>query len=663
MAGDAFLTVKNGPLEGRQYRLVPGQIATIGRAPTNRIPVPDEVCSRNHCEVFQAGGRWLVRDLGSRNGTKVQGQIIDGDCPLQPGHLIQLGGTILCYTLDPTAPAKAETARDALDPDTETEVGIAGSHPAILHRTRQSSYRSAEAHTRDRLGRDLARLYKLAMEMTAAADVAELAETVLEGALASTSADIGAVLMLNNPTTEAPNCSDLQVVVYKSRTPKPYQRVSDSLSQLAISERDAILAHDVQVDDRLVKKDSFEEISVQSVICAPVRSGDLLLGLIHLYATDSAQPLNPEDLDFTLAVADQFALAVDNLQRQELLAAGLERAKTENQTLREQLRVETELVGESTAITRLRDKLSRIAPTGATVLIRGESGVGKELVARAIHLNSARKNGPFITMNCAALSESLLESELFGHEKGSFTGAVNRKIGKFEQSHQGTLFLDEVGEMSPAIQAKFLRVLEGHPFERVGGGTHIRVDVRVVAATNRALEEAVAEGQFRKDLYFRLQVVELMVEPLRARRTDIPLLARHFLDRFAQKIGRPAMNFSPEAIDLLRNYDWPGNVRELQNTIERAIILAVGPQIEVDDIQLSTLGRTSNTETVSGFRLPPSGFQPQSLDDLERQHILATLESTGGNKSQAAQLLGIERSTLDRKLKRYESERRDSDAP
>lgn len=657
MAADAYLTVKTGPLEGRQFRLIPGQITTLGRAPTNRIAVPDEVCSRNHCEVFQASGRWLVRDLGSRNGTKVQGQTIDGDCALQPGQQIQLGSTVLTYTLDSVGAPADSSVRDPLESDTATEVVTVGAHPEILHRTRKSSYESAEAHTRDRLGRDLARLYRLAMEMGTATNTEDLAETVLEGLLASTAADIGAVLLLPTPTVEAPNSSDLQVVVYKSRTPMKYQRVSDSLSRLALQERDAILARDVHDDARLSKKESVHEISAESVICAALRAGESLHGLVHLYSTDLARPLEMDDLDFTLAVADQFAIAVENLQRREQLAAGLERAKTENQTLREQLRVETELVGESTSMNRLRDRLSRIAPTGATVLIRGESGVGKELVARAIHLNSARKNGPFITMNCAALSESLLESELFGHEKGSFTGAVNRKIGKFEQAHQGTLFLDEVGEMSPAIQAKFLRVLEGHSFERVGGGSAVQVDVRVVAATNRALEEAVEEGQFRKDLYFRLQVVELTVEPLRARRSDIALLAQYFLDKFARKIGRPAMDFSSGAFELLRNYDWPGNVRELQNTIERAIILAAGPRIEVDDIQLSALGRSSS-DTASLTTPALAEFQPQLLDEVERQHILATLQSTGGNKSQAAQLLGIERSTLDRKLKRYESDQK-----
>ncbi|MFO0918332.1 MAG: sigma-54 dependent transcriptional regulator [Planctomycetaceae bacterium] len=350
------------------------------------------------------------------------------------------------------------------------------------------------------------------------------------------------------------------------------------------------------------------------------------------------------------------AVTLEQLRQREQLAVGLERAKNENLSLREQLRQETELVGESEAIRKLRENISRIAPTPATVLIRGESGVGKELVARAIHEQSPRRGEPFVTMNCAALSETLLESELFGHEKGSFTGATARKIGKFEQAHGGTLFLDEVGEMSPAIQAKFLRVLEGHPFERVGGGTSVKVDARVVAATNRDLEESVKEGTFRKDLYFRLQVVELDVEPLRERRSDIPILVRYFVEKFANKIGRPTPELSSGALTTLVEYDWPGNIRELQNTIERAVILSATQTLGSQDIQLSALGRN---EIQKGSSPLPS-FQPAPLDVIEQQHILATLDSTNGNKSQAAQLLGIERSTLDRKLKRYEAGKADA---
>lgn len=661
---EAYLVVKTGPLEGRQYKVSPGQIITIGRAPTNRIAVPDEVCSRNHCEVFHQSGQWIVRDLESRNGTRVQGEFIERDQSLVSGQLIQLGSTVLMFTHNPT-PSRVTPAspRDHLAVETATVMRLDGSGPGpeILHRARESKYQSGESVPGDRAGNDLARLYKLVLAMGSAGDLQSLAETVLDGLLGSTPADLGAILVFDDAGTRTPNLDQLRVVAFKSKNGSQYERVSDTISRLTIDGREAILARDIAGDSGL-KSESVDSISAQSVICAPLRLRNMLLGLIHLYSTDLGNPLEREDLDFTLALADQFAIALENLHQREELAVGLARAETENRTLREQLRVETELVGTSPSMERLRDKIGRIAPTDATVLIRGESGVGKELVARAIHTNSSRRNGAFVTMNCAALSETLLESELFGHERGAFTGAVQRKIGKFEQANRGTIFLDEVGEMSPSIQAKFLRVLEGHPFERVGGGAPVEVDVRVVAATNRELEEAVEEGTFRKDLYFRLQVVELSVEPLRERRDDIILLARFFLERFARKIGRPIRDFSPTALQTLLQYSWPGNVRELQNTIERAVILARENLVDAEDVQLSALGTRLAPPGSSGT-IPVAGgsHRPIALELIEQEHILATLEWTNGNKSQAAQILGIERSTLDRKLKRYDVERKRSD--
>ena len=299
----------------------------------------------------------------------------------------------------------------------------------------------------------------------------------------------------------------------------------------------------------------------------------------------------------------------------------------------------------------LKEKIQLIAESDANVLIRGESGSGKELIARKVHLSSPRSDGPFVCLNCAALNESLLESELFGHEKGAFTGALDRKIGRFEQADRGTLFLDEVGEMSPSIQAKFLRVLEGHPFERIGGTKSIDVDVRILAATNRDLEEAVDDGDFRKDLYFRLHVAELIAQPLRERQDDIMLLADFFLHKFVEKTGRVISGFTDDAAQLLINYEWPGNVRELQNTVERTVILCRNEVVRAADVQLSTLSsRLSPPESV---RASPSEYREISLGDVERDHILATLDFTDWNKSRSAQILGIERSTLDRKLKRY----------
>jgi Nif-specific regulatory protein len=312
------------------------------------------------------------------------------------------------------------------------------------------------------------------------------------------------------------------------------------------------------------------------------------------------------------------------------------------------------MVGSSAGLKHIVAQIERVAMTKATVLIRGESGAGKELVARAIHESSGRRTAPFVCMNCAALSETLLESELFGHEKGAFTGATERKAGKFEAAHKGTLFLDEIGEMSPAIQAKFLRVLEGHPFERVGGSARVQVDVRVVAATNRHLEEAVAAGDFRRDLYFRLKVVEIIVPPLRKRPEDIETLADHFLKRFAAESARRLQGFTPEAIAAMQAYHWPGNIRELRNSIERAVVLSQDEWIDAHELALSHLSSAGDTGRLPVGR--PAPFTPTTLDEMERKHVLATLEAVGGNKTKAAAILGIERSTLDRKMARWAKE-------
>jgi len=659
----AYLIVRDGNTWRDVFRLNPGQVTTIGRAPTNRIVIRDEVCSRNHCEVFQSGNRWTLRDLGSRNGTVVNSIRIAGDWELQESELIEIGAYQLGFTFDLSKPfPEAADAVKPPDDDTATSVDLVFEHastePNIIHRTRRSRYRSApaDAAPRDRSHMELSRLYRLALDMGGAPDSAKLCEVVLGGLFAGTSADIGAVLLFPKIAGDELTPSDLQVAAYKSKGDLPYQRVVDHLAAVVLENREAVLARDVSDDSRLASRDSLGQIHARSVICAPICQEERFHGLIHLYSTSPETQLNPDDLEFTLAVADQLALALENLKQKETLAHGLARAQDANQTLRRQLELEASLIGDSPLMQQLRERIARIAPSGATTLVRGESGVGKELVARAIHYSSDRRDAPFVCMNCAALSESLLESELFGHEKGSFTGATDRKIGKFEQAHTGTLFLDEVGEMSLAVQAKFLRALEGHPFERVGGRTPVHADVRVVAATNRDLETAVEEGTFRKDLYYRLHVVEMRIAPLREHRTDIPLLAHHFLERFARKTNRPIKRFSSGALDLLIACDWPGNVRELQNAIERAVILCAGETITEDDIQLSDLTRD---RTATHGEVVTSDYREISLEILEQEHILATLERTEWNKSRAAQILGIERSTLDRKLKRYAVSRPD----
>ena len=304
------------------------------------------------------------------------------------------------------------------------------------------------------------------------------------------------------------------------------------------------------------------------------------------------------------------------------------------------------IIGSSAPMVALWDLIVHVAPTEATVLIIGESGTGKELVASALHHKSLRSGGPFVKVNCAALAETLLESELFGHERGAFTGADRRREGRFVQAHGGTLFLDEIGETSPAMQAKLLRVLQEHELQRVGGQETIRVDVRIIVATNRDLEEEVAAGRFREDLYYRLNVVELEVPPLRDRHGDIPLLATYFLRRFADKNNRAVSGITPECMDILNRYPWPGNVRELEHCIERGVILMRGDYLDVNALPLAV-------QRWAGANEPRETGEPSTLKEAEKALILKTLEETGGNRSEAARRLQITRKTLLNKLKSY----------
>lgn len=344
----------------------------------------------------------------------------------------------------------------------------------------------------------------------------------------------------------------------------------------------------------------------------------------------------------------------------EVLKLTLERTlehrglKVENKQLRDKMRSGYHLdaiIGSSRPMRELIDMLAMIAPSEATVLISGESGTGKELVAKSIHHNSSRKEKNLIIVNCAALTETLLESELFGHEKGAFTGADRRREGRFMQADKGTIFLDEIGETSPAMQAKLLRAIQEKEIQRVGGAETLPVDVRIIAATNRNLEEAVANGAFRNDLYYRLNVVALRVPPLQDRQDDIPLLARHFMEKYAQKNRKNIRGFSPLAMDMLIKYSWPGNVRELENTIERGVVLLAGEHLTEKELpQTITNSYTESSEWMPQHR---QEVVNRPLDEVEREAILATLEATGGNKSETARRLKINRKTLHNKLKEY----------
>ena len=654
--GDARLEVVDLPESGR---------ITVGRSHSNRVVVPDAKCSRLHCELFSRNGAWHVRDLDSRNGVTVGESRIDGDHVLNLGETIVIGDCSLLFTDDPDGdtriPSVGATAQ-------KTDDGF-----EIIERKSGTQYDSGSGLQRmQHQSDDASLLFGLARAMAACATTAELCQTVLDALCRRTEATIGGILLMPE---EGKTQSDLETLAKVG--PRRPEEFSTFLTQIAIRDRDAILAHDISQHASLASQESLQQLAAESAICAPIRHNQQVLGVIHLYSQNTDRPLTQAHLEFVLAVSDQLADQLHAMRKQVELEVGLDRYRRRVNDLQDQLQVETELVGQSQPLENVRRAVARVAPTDALVLIRGESGVGKELIARAVHFNSRRKEGPFVCVNCAALTESLLESELFGHEKGAFTGAGARRAGKFEQAHGGTLFLDEIGEMSPEIQAKFLRVLEGQPFERVGGGEAVTVDVRVVTATNRDLELAVREKRLRRDLFFRLQVIEIIVPPLREHPEDLPAIAQHFLDRFASQTHRKVRGFSPSALSKLMKHPWPGNVRELRNVVERAVILSDREILLPEDLALTNLhlDDEETTQETSPRGSYDAGMetavdplvdlwgsyvqQNLSLDDIDRLYIEAVLTHTQWNKSKASRILQIERTTLDRRLKKYGIQRPD----
>lgn len=351
-------------------------------------------------------------------------------------------------------------------------------------------------------------------------------------------------------------------------------------------------------------------------------------------------------------------LDFDELQMAIARATEHSRLKKENEYLKEKLGEKFDrrnIIGQSAAMVRLLEIVEQVANTQATVLITGESGTGKEIIANAIHFNSNRKNAPFVKINCAALTETLLESELFGHEKGAFTGADKRREGKFVQADGGSIFLDEVSEMSPAMQVKLLRVLQERELTRVGGRDVIKIDVRVIAASNKDLKKEIREGRFREDLFYRLNVVTLDVPPLRERPQDIPLMAQAFLKTFAESNSKDIRGFTPQAMQKLIRYPWPGNVRELMNAVERAVVLSRMDMVGEDELIFTMADEAAFHDGSSpNQKHPVAGDENLSLEEMEKQRILEVLETCGGNKSEAARRLGITRKTLRLKLDKYE---------
>jgi Nif-specific regulatory protein len=380
----------------------------------------------------------------------------------------------------------------------------------------------------------------------------------------------------------------------------------------------------------------------RSLLAAPLVAFEEVLGAIYLESDSSDQPFDEGHLSLLMSIAAVAGTALGYERHAEWLTR-------ENRRLQNELAGTHNIVGQSSAMRGVFQRLARVAPTGSTVLVTGESGTGKELVAYAIHANSPRAERPFVAINCAAITETLLESELFGYEKGAFTGAIAQKKGRLEMAEGGSVFLDEIGELSPALQAKLLRVLQDRAFERVGGTRRVAVDFRLIAATNRNLEEAIAQGTFRRDLYYRLNVVALTIPPLRERPDDIALLAQYFIRRHAGKIPRRVTGITPAALDCLSKYEWPGNVRELENAIERAVVLGSTDQILLEDLPDAVV--EAGAEGVSIERVSASLRFHDVITQSKKDLIVQVFEKAGGNYTVAAQLLGLHPNYLHRLIR------------
>jgi Nif-specific regulatory protein len=470
-------------------------------------------------------------------------------------------------------------------------------------------------------------------------DLDKLLQLIIESATGVVRAEAASLLLLD-PTT---NTLYFKVTTgAKGEEVKEFRiKIGQGIAGHVAETGHPLLIADAQQDNRWMREISDSiDYETRSMACVPLKINNNTIGVV--------QVINKKDnTQFThadMAVLEEFsclaALAIGS-------ARNLEQVRQENQDLKKELGEKHQIIGKSIILSKVLEDAQKLSRTKTTALIQGESGTGKELLARLIHRESPRKDKPLVVLNCAALPEPLLESELFGHEKGSFTGATGRKLGKFETAHEGTLFLDEIGEMAPGIQAKLLRVLQEGVFYRVGGNTPITVDVRVLSATNKNLKKEVEEGKFREDLFYRLNVVQLNIPPLRERLEDVTFLVEHFLNVFKKETGLSGLTISEAAMDKMSRYNWPGNIRELRNAIERAVVMGNGKTILPEDLPI-----TASLPKFAGLKVGLT--LDEALNEFKKEFILLNLRHTGGNRSKAAKVMEIQRTYLSRLITRYD---------
>ena len=612
----------SGPFQGATFSLAGAEIS-IGRDPSNQLWIPDPVLSRQHCLLTQKGGQFILRDLGSRNGTIVNGMTVD-ELELRHGDQICIGTSVLVFLIE----GGEENLRRSRVEFKDTMV--LGTSPVLLRPEGAFDVHSGELaplpQTESNPG-DLNALLKLATSIGGIWDIESLQWQLLGFIFDVVPAERGAILLF-----ERPDEFSSAVAWDRVRGPDCPVQVSRTIVQRVARERVGLVVNDVFTDEGLRKVQTVVDLGIRSVLCVPLIAGDKVLGTIYLDSQNKTNQFDENRLQMVTAVAGITALALRNVQHMEQL-------RKENQELRAEINLEHNMVGGSQGIRKVFQLIRRVAPTESTVLIEGESGTGKELVARAIHRNSPRAEQPFMALNCAAIPDTLLESELFGHEKGAFTGANALKKGKLEAADGGTLFLDEIGELAAGLQAKLLRVLQEREFERVGGTRPVKLDIRVIAATNRSLTELVKTGTFRNDLHHRLNVVSLTVPALRERRDDIPILAEYFIAKISRKCKIRPKSLSAEARTCLMNYQWPGNIRELENAVEHAIVLGSTNTILPEDLPDAVV-ETGAPTSVSNAQYHVA------IKDFKKELVRQALREANGNYLDAAKALGMHPNSL-----------------
>jgi Nif-specific regulatory protein len=636
----------SGPSEGSIFVLT-GDQTPIGREPSNAICIADPLLSRRHCRIMKKGEHVSISDSGSANGTFVNGVPIK-ERALVHRDVIKAGDSLLLFI------CHEEEDSSHTDNTVQLNDDPLITKSTIILRQEEGFYLNEKRALpmTERTTQNFQALLRIGIEINTIRDLQTLQQRLLELIFSVVPAEHGAILLTDEQEGE------IRSSFGWSREERTQHTVVASRTILHTVLRDgvAILRNDVAEDAALQLSKNLVRSGVRSILAVPLSYFPITFGVIYLDTTNPAEGFDEEHLQLVTAVANLAAVALQN-------ALHLEQLNNETKRLQAELNFDREMVGESPQMEEIRQLIAKIAPTNSTVLIRGESGTGKELVARAIHLNSPRANKPFIAINCAVLNDTLLESELFGHEKGAFTGAIAQKKGKLELAQGGTVFLDEVGEMSPALQAKLLRVLQEREIERVGGTRPIKLDIRLIAATNKDIEAAIRNTEFRTDLYFRLKVFDMLMPPLRERRTDIPLLASYFANKFGAKCGRQFKGISASARAYLKHYDWPGNVRELENAIERAVVMSTTEFILPEDLPEEVIEADSSPSSHIPSSPPEAGAQTmpviigsvmnyhEGMIEAKRQIIVKAFDQAKGNHFDAAKLLGLHPNNLHRMIR------------